>query len=38
VLEFENTIHIDRPVNEVFELLSDFENIPKWNYYVLEVR
>ena len=38
MLEFENTIHIDRPVDEVFGLLSDFENIPKWNYYVLEVR
>jgi uncharacterized membrane protein len=37
VLEFENTIHIDRPVEEVFAFLSDFENIPKWNYYVLEV-
>jgi uncharacterized membrane protein len=38
VLEFENTIHFDRPVDEVFAFLSDFENIPKWNYYVLEVR
>ena len=38
MLEFENTIHIDRPVDEVFGFLSDFENIPKWNYYVLEVR
>jgi uncharacterized membrane protein len=38
VLEFENTIRIDRPVGEVFAFLSDFENIPKWNYYVLEVR
>jgi uncharacterized membrane protein len=38
VLEFENTIRIDRPVNEVFAFLSDFENIPKWNYYILEVR
>jgi uncharacterized membrane protein len=38
VLEFENTIRIDRPVDEVFAFLSDFENIPKWNYYVLEVR
>ena len=36
MLEFENTIRIDRPVDEVFGLLSDFENIPKWNYYVLE--
>jgi len=37
VLEFENTICIDRPIDEVFAYLSDF-NIPKWNYYVLEVR
>jgi uncharacterized membrane protein len=38
VLEFENTIPIDRPIDEIFAFLSDFENIPKWNYYVLEVR
>jgi predicted DNA-binding protein (UPF0251 family) len=38
VLEFENTIPIERPIDEVFAFLSDFENIPKWNYYVLEVR
>jgi uncharacterized membrane protein len=38
VLEFENTIAIERPIVEVFAFLSDFENIPKWNYYVLEVR
>jgi len=38
VLEFENTIRIDRPADEVFAFLSDFENIPKWNYYILEVR
>ncbi len=37
MLEFENTIRIDRPVAEVFAFLSDFENIPKWNYNVLEV-
>jgi uncharacterized membrane protein len=38
VLEFENTIAIERPIDEVFAFLSDFENIPKWNYYVHEVR
>ena len=38
MLEFENIIRIDRPVGEVFAFLSNFENIPKWNYYVLEVR
>ena len=38
MLEFKNTIRIARPIEEVFAFLSDFENIPKWNYYVLEVR
>src|SRR5215212_7818774 len=38
MLEFENTIRIERAVDEIFAFLSDFENIPKWNYYVLEVR
>ena len=38
MLEFENTIAIERPIYEVFAFLSDFENIPKWNYYVLELR
>ena len=38
MLEFENTIPLERPIDEVFAFLSDFENIPKWNYYVLEVR
>lgn len=37
MLKFENTIRIDRPINEVFTFLSDFENIPKWNYFVREV-
>ena len=38
MLEFENTIRIHRSLAEIFAFLSDFENIPKWNYYVLEVR
>ena len=41
MLEFENTIRIDRPIRpivEVFAFLSEFEDIPKWNYYILEVR
>jgi uncharacterized membrane protein len=37
MLEFENNIRVDRPIVEVFAFLSDLENIPKWNYYVLEV-
>jgi uncharacterized membrane protein len=38
MIEFENTIRVQQPVAEVFAFLSEFENIPKWNYYVLEVR
>jgi uncharacterized membrane protein len=37
MIEFENTIVIERPVEEVFAFVSEFENIPKWNYYVVEV-
>ena len=37
MLKFANIIDINRPLVEVFNFLSDFENIPKWNYYVLEV-
>jgi carbon monoxide dehydrogenase subunit G len=37
MLKFENSIRIQRPIAEVFTFLSDFENLPKWNYYVLKV-
>jgi carbon monoxide dehydrogenase subunit G len=37
MLRFANTINVERSITEVFNFLSDFENIPKWNYYVLEV-
>jgi carbon monoxide dehydrogenase subunit G len=37
MIEFDNTIRINRPTAEVFAFLSDLENIPKWNYYVLKV-
>ena len=33
---FENTVMIRRPIEEVFGFLSDFENIPKWNYAIVE--
>lgn len=38
MLEFENNIRIHRPIAEVFRFLSNLENIPKWNYYILEVK
>ncbi len=37
MLEFENTITINRPIGEVFEFAADPENFPRWNYYVLSV-
>lgn len=38
MMTFENTVHISRPVEEVFRFVADFENVPRWNYYVLQVR
>jgi uncharacterized protein YndB with AHSA1/START domain len=35
---FENTVTIQRPAEEVFAFLADFENIPKWNYAIEETR
>jgi carbon monoxide dehydrogenase subunit G len=33
---FENTVIIQRPVEDVFAFLADFQNIPKWNYAIVE--
>lgn len=38
VMRFEQSIDIDRPVEDVFTYLADFTNIPRWNYYVERVR
>lgn len=38
MIEFQNTIEIERPAKEVFNFLSHFENLPKWNYFVLKVK
>ncbi len=35
---FSNSVAIDRPVDEVFAFLSDFENVPKWNHAIAETR
>lgn len=37
MITFDNSIVIDRPVEEVFAFVADFENVPKWNYYVRKV-
>jgi uncharacterized protein YndB with AHSA1/START domain len=36
VATFENTVVIRRPTAEVFGFLADFENLPKWNYAIVE--
>lgn len=38
MIRFENTIEISRPIEEVFQFIANFENMPRWNYYVLNVR
>ncbi len=38
MIRFENTVEIDRPIEEVFPFIANFENIPRWNYYVLDVK
>ena len=35
---FENTVTIQRPTDEVFAFLADFENIPRWNYAIEETK
>jgi uncharacterized membrane protein len=37
MLHFKNKLEINQPVAEVFSFISNFENMPKWNYFVLEV-
>lgn len=38
MIQFNHQILIRRPVEDVFAFVSDFENVPKWNYYVKNVR
>jgi uncharacterized protein YndB with AHSA1/START domain len=35
---FENTVTIRRAVEDVFAFLADFENIPSWNYAIVETK
>ena len=35
---FQNTVTIGRTVEDVFAFLADFENIPTWNYAIVETR
>ena len=33
-MHFTNTLIIDRPVTDTFAFVSNFENMPEWNYFV----
>jgi len=35
-LRFSNTVTIQRSSHDVFEYLAHFENVPKWNYAIVE--
>ena len=35
---FENTVTIRKAVEDVFAFLADFENIPTWNYAIVETK
>jgi uncharacterized protein YndB with AHSA1/START domain len=37
-MHFQIAVTIDRPVKDVFEFLAEFENIPRWNYAIVETR
>jgi carbon monoxide dehydrogenase subunit G len=37
-MEFSNTITIERSPHDVFVFVSDLENVPKWNYAIVETR
>ena len=37
-MEFSNEITIERSPHDVFEFISHLENVPKWNYAIVETR
>lgn len=38
MIEFKTEIQIKRPTDDVFRFIADFENTPKWNYFVTSVK
>ena len=37
-MEFSNTVVIERSRHDVFEFVSNLENVPKWNYAIVATR
>ena len=37
-MHFENALTIRRPPDEVFQYLAAFENVPRWNYAIVETQ
>jgi carbon monoxide dehydrogenase subunit G len=37
-MEFTNSITIERAPHDVFEFVSNLENVPRWNYAIVETR
>ena len=37
-MHFANTVTIQRSTHEVFEYLAHFENVPEWNYAIVETQ
>jgi uncharacterized protein YndB with AHSA1/START domain len=37
-MHFSNSITIDRSARDVFRYVSDLENLPSWNYAIVETR
>jgi len=35
---FQNTVTIRRAIDDVFAFLADFENLPTWNYAIVETK
>jgi hypothetical protein len=35
---FQNTVTIRRAIDDVFAFLADFENVPTWNYAIVETK
>ena len=36
MIEFTNTIDIDRPISEVYDYLADLRHVPEWNWAIEE--